>query len=473
MRISPILRADSYKASHFLQYPEDTEYVSSYIESRGSKFDSNNVLFFGLQMFLKEYMTDPVTTEDVNYAAERLAKHGLPFNRKGWQHIVDAHGGFAPVRIEALPEGTIIPTHNTLVQVTNTDPQCPWLTGHIETKLLRAVWYPTTVATLSALFKAAMVEALERTSDHPEAITFMLNDFGARGVSSAESAGLGGAGHLVNFLGTDNDESIEYVKEFYHEDMAGYSIPAAEHSTITIRGRDGEYGQIENMLNKFLAPGKMVAVVSDSYNLWNVVDNVFGVQLKERIMNSGGRVVVRPDSGNPLEIAPEVVERLMKNYGYTVNSKGFKVLPDCIRVIQGDGVSLQSVKAILAEMERRGLSVENIVFGCGGELLQKVNRDDLRFAQKGAATFYGGQWHDFFKDPETDPGKRSRAGRFAVVSENGDFETIRLEALGQRNNLLHRVYENGQLFNDQTFAAIRANANSGLWRMASPNILAA
>ena len=462
MFISPILRADSYKASHFMQYPENTEYVSSYIESRGGKFD--NTVFFGLQMFLKEYLSKPITHTDIDHAKARITAHGEPFNEAGWRHIVDAHGGYLPVKIEALPEGSTVPTKTPMVQIVNTDPKCYWLTSYLETALLRAVWYPTTVATLSAMFKATMKEVLDRTSDHPEGVNFMLQDFGARGVSSGESAGLGGSAHLVNFMGTDTMEALEYTTAYYGADMAGFSIPAAEHSTMTAKGREGELQQITRMLDQFLAPGKIVAIVSDSYDLWNVIDNYFGKALKDRIMNSGGRVVVRPDSGDPVAIVPEAIERLMVNYGCTVNSKGFKVLPDCIRVIQGDGVSLDTVKEILLAMEKRGLSAENIVFGCGGELLQKVNRDTLKFAQKASAMSYDGQWHDIFKDPLTDPGKRSKAGRFAVLDDVA-CTVIQAKDLNGRGNQLKNVWENGRLLIDQAFDVVRTRAVQSAWRL--------
>lgn len=464
MKISPILRADSYKASHFLQYPDNTQYVSSYIESRGGKFPAT--LFFGLQIFLKEYLSNPITHADIDYAKERFAKHGEPFNEEGWRYIVDKHNGYLPLKIEALDEGETVPTRTPLVQIINTDPNCYWLPSYVETALLRAVWYPTTVATLSASFKAAIKEVVERTSDNADGLAFMLQDFGARGVSSGESAEIGGAAHLVNFMGSDTLEGIEAASYYYDVDMAGFSIPAAEHSTMTAKGREGELSQITRMLDKFLAPEKIVAIVSDSYDLWNAVDNYYGKILKDRIMNSGGRVVVRPDSGNPVEIVPEVIERLMVNYGYTINSKGFKVLPDCIRVIQGDGVSLDSVKEILSVMESHGLSADNIVFGCGGELLQKVNRDTLKFAQKASCMQYDGVWHDIYKDPITDPGKRSKAGRFAVLNDN-ECTTIQAKELGDRTNRLKTVWENGKLLITHNFEAVRTRAANSAWRLSS------
>ncbi len=262
-----LLKTDSYKASHWLQYRPGTEYISSYIESRGGKWDET--VFFGLQIFLKEYLTTPITQEMIDEAAEFWSAHGEPFNKDGWEYILKKHGGMLPVRIQAVPEGTVVPTSNVLVQVVNTDPKCFWLTSFLETALLRAVWYPTTVATNSYQCKKLIWNALEKSSDDPSGeIGFKLHDFGARGVSSGESAAIGGAAHLVNFLGSDTVEGILCARKYYNESMAGFSIPAAEHSTMTSwGGEEGEIDAMRNMLRNFAKPGSLVAVVSDSYDI--------------------------------------------------------------------------------------------------------------------------------------------------------------------------------------------------------------
>src|SRR6185437_12975069 len=227
-----ILNSDSYKASHFLQYPPGTEEISSYVESRGGRFP--HTLFFGLQAFIKQYLLTPITQDDIAEAEALLTAHGLPFNRTGWLRIVNDHGGHLPIEIAAVEEGEVVPTRNVLVQVRNTDPALAWVTSYIETALLRAIWYPTTVATLSFEAKRTIRRHLERTSDDPDGqIPFKLHDFGARGVSSLESAMLGGMAHLVNFQGTDTVSALVGARRFYGAAMAGFSIPAAEHSTIT------------------------------------------------------------------------------------------------------------------------------------------------------------------------------------------------------------------------------------------------
>lgn len=454
-----ILNADSYKASHFLQYPPETTQVSSYIEARGGQF--KQAVFFGLQMFIKEYLTKAITHNDVDEALAIFEAHGVPFNENGWRYIVDKHNGYLPIEIEALPEGTIVPVKNAMVQVINTDPKCAWLTSYVETGLLRAVWYPTTVATVSWHCRQVIQHYLEETADSTAGIDFKLHDFGARGATTEEAAAIGGAAHLVNFQGSDTISGIMAARRYYGAEMAGFSIPAAEHSTITSWGREKETEAYANMLAQFSGPGKLVAVVSDSYDLWNAIDNIWGDELKAKVEATGGTLVIRPDSGDPVMIVTETIERLMNKFGSEVNTKGYRVLPSCVRVIQGDGISQQTIEAILEAMKLRKQSAENIAFGMGGELLQKINRDTMRFAMKASAAKVGGLWRDVYKDPITDTGKRSKKGRLAVVeTDNGVLTTVRKQEIGQRNNLLVPIYKNGHLLHEYNFNEIRNRARN-------------
>ncbi|MBK9184942.1 MAG: nicotinate phosphoribosyltransferase [Moraxellaceae bacterium] len=449
-----LLNADSYKASHFLQYLANTSIVSSYIESRGGVFDKT--LFFGLQAFIKQTLLKPFNQADIDEADELLTAHGVPFNKAGWQYILDNYNGYLPLEIQAVPEGSVVATHNVLVQVQNTDANCAWLTSYIETALLRAVWYPTTVATVSYQCKQVIARYLAATADSMDGLLFKLHDFGARGASSEETAALGGMAHLVNFMGSDTVNAIVAARRYYQEPMAGFSIPAAEHSTITSWGRDGEKDAYANMLKQFGGEGKLVAVVSDSYDLWNAIDNLWGDELRDAVINSGGTLVIRPDSGDPVQIVSTTIEKLMAKFGYSINSKGYKVLPACVRVIQGDGICVATIEAILAEMTQRELSADNIAFGMGGELLQKVNRDTQKFAMKASAACVNGQWRDVYKDPITDSGKRSKKGRLALIrAEDGQVATVREDELAGRENVLRVVYRNGELLVDECFAEIR------------------
>lgn len=457
LNISPILKMDSYKASHWEQLAPGTTGMYSYIESRGGRFD--RTLFFGLQMWLKDIR--PITLEDINEAEKFFAVHGEPFNREGWMYILNEYGGNLPLRIKAVKEGTVLPTHNVMVTVSSTDWKCAWLVNYVETGILRAVWYATTVATVSWHAKQIIKAAMEKSSDSLDGLAFKLHDFGARGVSSGESAQVGGAAHLVNFMGSDTVEGILAANYYYNSDMAAFSIPAMEHSTVTSWGKENEEKSFDNFLIKFAKPGAIIAAVSDSYDLWNAVDNIWGVNLKEKLLNSGAILVVRPDSGDPLTIPVQTVERLGVKFGYTVNTKGFKVLCPSVRVIQGDGITIDSIPVILDNLLSAGWSADNLAFGMGGGLLQQVNRDTQKFAMKASATHVNnGLWIPFKKDPITDSGKLSKEGRFALINVDGNWKTINLLDWCGEVNHLETVWENGALLRDQTLDQIREISNN-------------
>lgn len=455
---SIILNSDSYKYSQWVQYPEGTQFVSSYIESRGGAYDK--VIFFGLQAFMREYLTAPITQADIERAEKIILKHGEPFNREGWEHILKEHGGHLPVRIEALLEGTVIDKKHVLVQIVNTDPKCYWLTSFLETALLRAIWYPTTVASNSYKSKGIIKKYMEQTGADLAGLSFKLHDFGARGASSWETAGLGGMAHLINFLGTDTVTGLEFAEAYYDADLTengtGYSIPAMEHSTVTSWGRDREVDSYRNMLQNFAKPGALLAAVSDSYDIYNAC-KLWGTVLKDEVVKSGATVVVRPDSGDPSVVSVKCAEILAEHFGYTVNAKGFKVLNN-VRIIYGDGINHVSINSILACLEIAGFSADNIAFGQGGALLQAIDRDTLKFAMKCSAANINGEWVDVYKDPVTDQGKQSKKGRLALVMTENGYETVREEDAADGANLLEVVYENGHIVKESTFAEVRARA---------------
>jgi nicotinamide phosphoribosyltransferase len=462
-----LLNADSYKASHWLQYPPGTDATFFYLESRGGVYE--RTLFFGLQSILKEYLAQPVTAAMVDAAKAFFAAHGEPFNEAGWRHIVDAHGGRLPLRIRAVAEGTVVPTHQALLTIESTDPACFWLPSYIETLLMR-VWYPITVATVSWHVKQAIREFLDKTSDHAAAeLPFKLHDFGSRGVSSAESAALGGMAHLVNFRGTDTVLGVLAAREYYGEAMAGVSIPASEHSTITAWGREHELDAYRNMLRQFAKPGAVVACVSDSYDLYHAIEAMWGGSLQDAVIESGATLVVRPDSGDPAEVVHRTLSMLNAAFGSTLNAKGYRVL-NHVRVIQGDGVNPDSIRLILERITHAKYSADNIAFGMGGALLQKLDRDTQKFALKCSAARIHGAWIDVFKDPATDHAKASKRGRLTLARhrEHGTFKTVALPdaaiagdaaTLGDGwKDALQIVWENGVLVRDWTFAQIRARS---------------
>lgn len=434
------LLTDSYKVTHWKQYPPKTQIVYSYLESRGGEFDK--VMFFGLQYILEKYLSTPITQENIDIAADYWQKHfnnSNMFNKAGWEYILEHHGGYLPILICAVPEGTIMNSHNVLMTIENTDENVPWLTNWLETILMQ-VWYPCTVATQSHAMKEILLSFL-KINGTPELVDFKLHDFGFRGVSSVETAGIGGCAHLVNFKGTDT--------------AAGFLV-ANEHSTITSWGKENELDAYANMLQAY--PNGLVAVVSDSYDIYNAVKVLWGQKLKDQVLARDGCLIIRPDSGNPLEVISELLTSLAQSFGFTINDKGYGVLNDKVRLIQGDGIDIHTLYDILKMMHDKGWSADNIAFGSGGALLQKLNRDTCKFAIKCSAIKIDNVWKDVYKDPITDKGKKSKAGRFSVIKGLNEFVTVHYDS--DINDILRPVYKNGSILRYDTLSNIRKTAEN-------------
>lgn len=454
-----ILVTDSYKISQYLQFPPNTTHVYSYFESRGGKFD--RTVFFGLQYILKRWLCGQVVTKEK--IAEAKAIYELHFgqdifNEEGWNYILEKHNGHLPVRIKAVPEGTIVPVKNVLFTVENTDPKCYWLTNHLESLLVQT-WYPTTVATLSYFQKIVLAKYLRETAENLSPLPFMLHDFGFRASTCVEGAGIGDAAHLVNFKGTDTIVGLVIAQKYYGCEMAGYSIPASEHSTITTWGKEAEVEGFRNMLEKF--PTGMVSCVSDSYNIWNACEKYWGEDLHDLVVKRGksnGRLVVRPDSGKPSEVVVKVLDILGLKFGAENNSKGFKLLPPYVRVIQGDGINYETLGEVLESMKEHGWSAENLAFGSGGGLLQRVDRDTQKCAFKCSCITRNGEQLSVSKDPVTDPGKKSKKGRLTLEEDNGQFTTVQEGNGDPEKDILVTVYENGKLLKDYSFDEVRKTA---------------
>lgn len=459
--INPILNTDSYKFSHYLQYPDDVKYINAYVEARGGLW--NKTLFYGLQVYLMEYLTQKVTKEHIEEARDFVKNHGLPFNEDGWKYIVDAHGGVLPVEIEAVAEGSLVGTGNVLLQIKNTDPKVPWITTYLETGLLRAIWYPTTIATNSYHCKHVIHKYLEETGD-PSIIDFMLHDFGGRGANSFESAGLGASAHLLNFKGTDTFTGIVFADKYYKGGVCGLSVPASEHSSIISWKKDQEYEAYKNMVNRF--GHRVFACVIDSYDVFNAINmwtdkKENGQSLVDLVEQRGGRVILRPDSGNPITMINECLELLFKKVGFSLNSKGYRVLPDHIRLIYGDHMNVKNINNILKGLQDKLISADNIAFGMGGALLQDFNRDDLSFAMKvNCISNDNVNWIGVNKEPVIDKTKKSKSGMLALIKENDIYKTIEYGGdLKHYQNKLVKVFRNGEILKYTTFDEIRKNIN--------------
>ncbi|MEM9340240.1 MAG: nicotinate phosphoribosyltransferase [Bacteroidota bacterium] len=465
-----ILLADAYKYSHHKFYVPGTTNVYSYLESRGGKFD--RTLFYGLQYFLKAYLEGVVLTkEDVDEAAELLPKvfgRTDVFDRSKFDDIVAKHGGKLPVRIKAVPEGTVVPVSNVLMTIENTDPNCFWLTNFLET-LLMQVWYPCTVGTISYEVKQVIQKAYADTAseDSFAGIDFVLNDFGFRGVSSVESAGLGGSAHLINFRGSDTIAASTFAMDYYRtSEVYGLSVPATEHSICTLKGEEGELDVFRHVLDQF--PTGIVACVSDSYNIFRAAGEYWGEALKAQVLKRAGTLVIRPDSGDPVQTLLRLFETLFEKFGGTTNAKGYKVLPAQVRVIQGDGVNYDSIVTIYQALKEAKISAENLVLGMGGALLQKLDRDTQKFALKCSYAEIEGQGIIVQKRPTeldengqlTKSFKTSKAGRLKLVKEDGNFTTVGEKEKPELPDELVTVFENGEVVKEYTFEEVRARVHT-------------
>lgn len=450
-----ILTTDAYKQTHWKQYPPGTQHVYSYLESRGGAFDET--VFFGLQYYLLAYLSgvvvEPWMVDEAEIFCQKLFGADY-FNRAGWDYIVREHNGRLPLRIKAVPEGSVIPFRNVLATVENTDANVPFLTNFIETLLMK-VWYPITVCTNSWQIKQRIKQYAELTGADWD--PFFLNDFGFRGVSSSESAGIGGMAHLVNFLGTDTLAGIEYAMRYYDTDVCGYSVMAAEHSTVTSWGRENELDAYKHFIREF--PTGLMSVVSDSFDIYHAVEQFFGNVLKEDILARDGKFVVRPDSGDPPSMSVDVLNPLWDKFGGTINSKGYKVLNPKIGMIYGDGIDFHSIGNILEAVSQAGFSIGNLVFGMGGALLQKLDRDTHKFAFKASAVKVNGQWRDVYKDPITDKGKSSKRGRLKLVRTlDGGYETA--DFSDPRPDEMVTVFEDGEVLQTYRFDDVRERSEA-------------
>lgn len=477
-----ILLSDGYKYSHHKFYGSSMTKMISYVESRGGKF--SETLFYGLQYFLKRYLEGiAIIPEEVDEAYETLGtKLGIfgrddVFDRSKFDYIIEKHGGKLPIAIKAVPEGTVVGTKNVLMIIESLDENCAWLTNFLESILLQ-IWYPITVGTLSREVKKIITKAFLKSTNYrgetlETMVSFVLNDFGFRGVSSVQSAAIGGSAHLVNFAGSDTVIASHLIREYYNTNMiAGKTIPATEHSILTLRGEEGEY---EMMKRTLLAhPNNMVACVSDSFNIFRACSEYWGgEELREMILSrpATAPLVIRPDSGHVTRTLIEVFKILFEKFGYSVNEKGYKVLPPQVRVIQGDGINFESIGEIYRILDENKISPENLALGMGGKLLQAgIDRDTQNFATKACSAIVDGMQREIVKSPtEMDAEgnlhksfKTSKKGNMKLV-RNDDGKTFRTVLQSDPDfdlvkDELIEVYRMGEVLVEHTFEDIKQRA---------------
>ena len=445
--MSIIRRTDSYKLGHYLMLVDGVENASSYFESRENTF-SEKTLWFGLQYYLKKM--GKVLQQDVEEVEEEVEDHLGPgiFNRKGWEKIINVYNGDLPITIRSLPEGSYVKSSIPLLDITLTedDKELAWLPQYIESYLMH-VWLPSAVATLSFNTKVDIANYWLQTCDNLNGLEFALHDFGYRAVGDDDAAAIAGLGHLVNFRGTDTFPAIKLGKKMYdmRKDHA-LSVFASEHSIMTQLGKGGEEEVFLHLLNT-IPKDKLLSVVIDSYCPYNFISNIVRKHA-DKVLERTAPTVFRPDSttGRHPKPADQVVwiqKELMDIFGYHTTNKGFDELNSKLGNLWGDGIDRPGVNEILRAVVANGISVRSNVFGMGGGLLQKINRDNLRFALKKSAQKMNGKWMDIKKETY---GKTSRSGRFSVEEINGEFSVMQLGH--SLNDMLKVVYRNGVIFEE-------------------------
>lgn len=455
------LLTDSYKVTHHYFYPKGTEKIYSYLESRvGAEF--NKTIFYGLQYIIKKYLEGQVVSEEkIDEADKIISTHigeGI-FNRDGWEYILDRHDGRLPIEIKAVSEGTPVEVSNVLMTVENTDKKSYWLPNYLESLLLQ-VWYPSTVATLSAEVRKLSNFYLEVTGSAKDNLDFMLHDFGYRGATSTESSALAGSAHLLSFSGTDTIPALAIPENYYNDSsIYGFSVQATEHSVMTSLGPEGEFKQILNVIGN--ARDGVLSMVIDSYNYRNFLTEAGrkGTELNDAIMSfldvEGNKVVFRPDSGEPVSTTLDCLNLLSEGFGCHVNERGYNVFDLNIGLLWGDGLNYQKIRDILFAMKSNGWAAENIIFGMGGGLHSTVNRDTQRNAFKCSAQMREGEWHDIFKNP-LDSSKKSKTGRFKLIRDKNSFRTVPIDSGGE--DYLRCVFKNGELLIEDKFGDIKNRA---------------
>jgi len=455
--IKPVFVADGYKYSQAYQYPEGTDLIYSYGESRGGPFDQMRV--FGTELYVRRFLMSKITRADVDKAQKYVESFGMVFNRKLWMKIVNKYKGFIPVTFYAVPDGTVIPIKMPIYAIEAKD-EFHSIASFLESGALGSIWYPSTVATISWRIRNVIREFYNLTGGIDGMIPFALNDFGLRGAGCPELATIGGMAHLLSFEGTDNIPAFISACELFDAKLAPSGVCASEHSTMTFLGREGEFAQFEMMIDKFAHKGIM-AVVSDGYDYYKAVTEFWcSPRIVAKVKASGAKVVIRPDSGNPVDIIMWTLEKLAAAYGSTVNDAGYWQIDASIGLIYGDGINETTIREILNAMDKDGWAASNIVFGMGGALLQAVNRDTMKWAQKTSYGSINGVGFGVSKDPITDPGKKSKTGRVTTLRlADGSY------AVGDKDNIpegavdiMRPLYASGAIMNFQTFTQMRDNA---------------
>lgn len=479
--MNSLLLSDAYKQSHKAQYPKGTTLVYSNWTPRSDKYAStkNGVVVFGIQSFLKK-----ITKEFKNNFFELPKEDVINSFKEGYlnyfgenadtSHVEELHDlGYLPIKVKALKEGSVCPIGVPMLTIVNTLPKFFWITNFLETIMSTELWQPMTSATIAKEYKDILMDWSNKTCDNDEHIPFQAHDFSMRGMAGLESAMASGAGHLLSFSGSDTIPAVFYLKEFYNADsskeLVGVSIPATEHSVMSMGTKTDELGTFKRLITETYPKG-LVSIVSDTWDLWKVLTNYIP-KLKNEILARDGKVVIRPDSGDPIDIIcgyhdlncmieaemqpheKGVIELLWDVFGGTINNKGYKVLDTHIGAIYGDSITLERANIICKKLEEKGFASSNIVFGVGSFTYQYNTRDTYGFAMKATYGEVDGVGREIFKDPITDDGIKKSLKGLICVKDNKVLDMVDWEK--ENTGDLNLIFENGKFIKEVSFADIK------------------
>lgn len=478
--MNPLLYTDGYKVDHRRQYPEQTTLVYSNWTPRKSRIEGvDNVVFFGLQYFIKKYIIEDFNTNffakdkaEVCKNYSRRINNYLGENKVGIKHIEDLHDlGYLPMVIKALPEGVSVPIRVPMLTMYNTKDEFFWLTNYFETILSTTLWLPCNSATIAKQYRGILDKYAAETSSVPEFVDWQGHDFSMRGMGGLESAILSAAGHLLSFTGTDTIPTIDFLETYYNAnsdtELVGGSVAATEHSVMCMGTNTGEQDTFKRLITE-VYPNGIVSIVSDTWDLWKVLTEYLP-NLKNEVLARDGKVVIRPDSGDPVDIIcgnpngkteeerKGVIQLLWDTFGGATNTKGYKELDAHIGAIYGDSITLERATQICERLKKNGFASTNVVLGIGSFTYQYNTRDTFGFAMKATYGEVDGEGREIYKDPITDDGtKKSAKGLIKIVKENNSYKLIdQVSWEEEQQGELKEVYRDGELLIDDTLQSIR------------------
>lgn len=482
MQINPLHCIDFYKADHRKQYPQNTTLVYSNFTPRSSRIaEIDKVIFFGLQYYIKEYLIDNWNNEffkkpleEVISKYKRRMSNALGPDAITYEHIEYLHKlQHLPIYIQAVKEGTKVKIGSPLMTIYNIDSDCFWLTNYLETHISCELWKMCTNATISNLFRQNFEKYAEETGANKEFVQFQGHDFSCRGMSGIYDSCMSGAAHLLNFVGTDTVHAIDFLEQYYNADsdneLVGCSVPATEHSVMCAGGEIHEFDTFKRLLTEVYPKG-IVSIVSDSWDYWKVITDILprlkNIIIEREKRNPGSKVVIRPDTGNPIDIICGIpksnipiyeqkgsIECLWDIFGGIVNLKGYKELHRCIGLIQGDSINLKNQVEILKGLKEKGFASTNIVLGIGSYTYQYCTRDTLGFALKATYAEVDDIGREIYKNPKTGSYKKSHKGLLKLNEDGSTTECCTWNE--QQTGLLKPVFNSGYLLREHTLNEIR------------------